>query len=436
VLQAGLSVINITPYVRCEMCGYANRPDRSRGVHDKLLAKVLVLADGETQLAVVSCDLVGLEMDTIASIRERISREVGMPGEQVMIACTHTHSGPTLGTLRGMGEVDPSLLETTEKKIAGAVYEACTRLVQARVGFGMGEVQIGINRRARQPDGSIALAENAAGAVDREVGVMRIDDEQGCPLAIFFNHPCHAVVMGGDNVLISSDYPGYARCTVEQVMGDGVSAIFINGCAGNINPRMRGTFAHAERLGAMLGSEAVKVAQLIETSDQISLDCTRELIEIPLRPLPSVSELERTLTDFEGQIAAQPPERNWREYTVLTAQRDWARDSLALLARGTTSLSSPFEVQVMRIGPAALVGLSAEVFVEIGQAIKQRSSLSPTFVAGFANGVIGYLPTASAHLEGGYEVDNAPRYYGYTAPAPEAEAIVVDAAVRLLKADI
>ncbi len=69
------------------------------------------------------------------------------------------------------------------------------------------------------------------------------------------------------------------------------------------------------------------------------------------------------------------------------------------------------EVQVFRIGELALVAHAAETFTEIGRAIKDGSPAPHTLFAGYSNGCIGYLPTASAHAEGGYEVEQAPLAY-------------------------
>lgn len=422
-LQAGTAVANITPPVRTYLAGYAGRADASRGIHDDLMARVLVLDDGATRLAVVACDLLALDRDTVAQIRQRAAEEAGIAPGHIMLACSHTHSGPSVVYLRRMGEIDRAYLETLERKIAGAIYEACSRLAPARGGFGTGTCGIGINRRRQDQEGP----------VDPQVMVMRVDDDSGTPLAVAFNYACHATVMGSDNLIISADYPGAAARFVARALGEGVTPLFLAGCGGDINPASRGSFDHVDRLGTILGAEVVRVTLETKTSVRALLAAASEVIDLPLLRIPNKSRAREIVTQCRADLReAQAAGRRGPELDLPLAYVEWAEAVLEAVRRRGQDLTERYEIQVFRIGSGALVALPSETFVEIGLNIKSRSPFATTLTVGTANGCIGYLPTEAAHAEGGYELESAPRLYGLAPPAPTAAAMVEEKATSLL----
>ena len=201
-MKVGLSSVNITPPIGVPMAGYSARMSSAKGIHDDLYAKVVVFDDGNTKATLIRCDLIGLGKDFIEDTRRLIEAETGIDGNNVMITCTHTHSGPITDSLF------PDLnawMKVLSKKIKGAVAAANRNLKEAKIGFNRGSVEgIVINRR------------KPGGPVDTEVGIIRIDDLSGNPMAALVNYTCHAVVLGPDNLLISADYPGY----VDELRGE------------------------------------------------------------------------------------------------------------------------------------------------------------------------------------------------------------------------
>jgi len=93
-LRVGVAKVNITPAVGTELCGHFRSNLKSTGVHSNLYAKAMLLDDGENKAALVACDLLGVASTLVASTRERITELTGIEGRNVMISCTHTHSGP------------------------------------------------------------------------------------------------------------------------------------------------------------------------------------------------------------------------------------------------------------------------------------------------------------------------------------------------------
>jgi hypothetical protein len=433
-LLAGVANANITPYVGAFLAGFGGRDHGGEGIHDELHAKAVVLQSEGTAVVVVACDLIGLTRESVETIRKQIESATGIPGGHIMLACTHTHSGHTMGLLRHPG-LDPELVHVTEKKIAGAAIMAHRSMAEATLGAGKGKARIGLNRRERKPDGTTVLGKNPEGPVDPDVGVVRIDGAGGQPIALVVNHSCHPVVLGGNNYLVSADFPGQVAAFVEGVYR-GAVCLYLTGAGGDINPAVvGGTFEDARRFGMYLGAEAVKTMAAIRPTAEAGLAVKRAVVETPLAPLPSAEEARNTVEQrtrlldeqlSKGEVSRALHDADW--------QRGWARDVMAEYGKTTRDRTRPIELQAIRLGDALLIGTPGETFVEIGLAIKAASPFRKTFVVGYANGVVGYIPTAKAFEEGGYEVESAHKfYYGVHRFTPEVEKLVTEAALALAR---
>lgn len=438
-LKAGVAKADITPPVGVPQEGFSARTDVSQGVHDPLFAKALVLDDGATRMALVACDLIGLSRDAVARVRGLVEQRTGIAADHVVVACSHTHSGPALedpGYLaeRLVAGIVPAWTETLPHLIAGAVQMADAARSPARVGVGQGTSDIGVNRRQRNEQG-VTIGQNPEGPIDRALTVLRVDHADGRPLAWLMNCACHAVVLGPENLLISADYPGYATAILERARGDRLTALFANGTAGNVNPRLRGTFEIARALGTALAGEAMKVAERTELTADPLLGVIRKEVLLPLKPQPPLETLLRSLR--AKQELVRPAERDGDlpedmsgprgELVHLSHQVHAAR---ALESRerpqDLAALRMRTEIQGFAVGDAAFVALPGEVFVEIGLAVKARSPFETTAVIGYANDyLVGYVPTAAAYDEGGYEP-------GWAIVSREAAEVLRDAAGELL----
>src|SRR5215207_6161658 len=269
-LSAGVARVTITPPIGIPMIGFAGRGPAA-GIHDDLTATALVLEGpaallsgdglgaGISRLAVIACDLLFLRAEEVRAVREAIGRLTDVPPDQVVIACSHTHYGPLTEPDRDeQGQQVESYLANLVHLLAGAVAMARDRVAPCRLGFGQGEVRIGINRRERTADGQIILGQNPLGPVDPRVAVLRIDDGDGQPLATVLNYACHPVSLGSKCTDFSADFPGTARRLVEEQTG--AMCLFLQGATGNINPLLMGwDWTHPARLGLPLGAEVVRV---------------------------------------------------------------------------------------------------------------------------------------------------------------------------------
>lgn len=95
-IKVGLAERVITPPLGGAMAGYAARKGVSQGVHDDLHVRALAVEGPEATVAVLSASVISLSQEVIDGVREEAERRTGMPGVHVMMASTHTHSGPTL----------------------------------------------------------------------------------------------------------------------------------------------------------------------------------------------------------------------------------------------------------------------------------------------------------------------------------------------------
>ena len=205
-------------------------------------------------------------------MRERMGNAIGVPATNIMLNLSHNHSSPCLP------DWVPDTEEQTRLKtryrddlsdwLVEAVQEADSRLRPARIGAGWGESDIGIYRRETGPDGRDVLGEMPDHPIDPSVGVVRVDDLDGNPITVLFSYGCHPVTVGPRSMVGTPDFPGPAREVIEKCLGG--TAIFLQACGGNINPRP-GIGYEVDcrdvkgRIGMALGAEALRVAAGIRT---------------------------------------------------------------------------------------------------------------------------------------------------------------------------
>ena len=160
----------------------------------------------------------GLDDETVGAIRHEILNRTNKAIQTVTVACTHTHYGPD--PYRDMEDPMVNAYRANLIHTLAGVVEAAHKAKQPAVlAVGWGESDIGINRREKLPDGRMILGQNPTGAIDRTVGVLRIDGLDGTPLASIVNFQTHPVSQTGQVDHISADYPGKMREVVEKLTG-------------------------------------------------------------------------------------------------------------------------------------------------------------------------------------------------------------------------
>lgn len=442
---AGVATADITPGAGVPMGGYGARVGVAEGLNDPLLARVVVLTDAAgTTLVIAVCDLVGVSYGLVGRARELIERELGVPASNVLVAATHTHSGPASVTARQSAEY----VAMTARAIAGAARVAMRGRRPVRLKVGEVDVTT-ISQNRRHPDGPIE-------PTVRVLVADPVDDPGGPVVATLVNYACHSTVFEHDNLLWSADFPGAMARAVESSVG-GV-AVYVQGAAGDINPVwMRHDAAEVERVGRLLGSAVSRVVHELRPVDgdqwcanlswsedvpvvaaahgrlveDVRFAAATTTMTRPVRELPDAEVIEGELADLAAAIRAAAAAGDVDERRRITARHNELRVQAQIVRAGPLAGSlgrttERLELQAFRLGDGAAVAtLPGEFFVAIGHELRARSGLPSLFVAGYANGMVGYVPTADAFPLGGYEV-------GMARLPPDTAALVVDESLRLL----
>ena len=288
------------------MGGYGARTQGFQRIHDHIYVRAIVLSDGTRQAVLLAWELVFMPTHVWEALSQRITQELGIPAENLILAAVHDHGAPTLAEMSGSGPPagartganptggppSPATVAYTTK-VANDAFEAVRQaqanLRPAQVGFGTGKAYVNVNRRELFPKVGWWLGYNPEGPSDKTVAVLKFSDLSGKPIALFINYPVHAVVMGPANLAVTGDLAGATSRFVEQyyqgkmatrgdagwdlglrpeekVEGDGVVAVWTSGAAGDQNPvsmEPGDDFSMVDSLGKILGEESVRVANNI-----------------------------------------------------------------------------------------------------------------------------------------------------------------------------
>lgn len=430
-LRVGRSAVDITPPNGVPMAGYYY-VRLSEGVHDPLNAKALVLEQNGVKAALVAVDLIGIPRPIVEAAREQISRMTDVPGANVMISATHSHTGPEMGgRLRGVERatqrVAESYLARLPDRIAESVRRAEADLQRARVRIALGqEDSLSFIRRYYMKDGSVGWnpgkrnpnIAGPVGSIDPEIPIAVFETPYGKPLAVYVNFACHLDTTGG--VLISADYAYTLSRLLAKIKGPDVLTMFTIGTAGNINhvdvnsPDQQSSPEEAERIGTVLAADVIKAwSHLVEIDDAV-LRISREMV-----PLPTVEYSSEDVTKARAIVARYGLPNADPFYDQVAAFK-----VLELEERHGEPIQA--EVQTVTLGnELAWVGMPGEIFVELGKMVKVASPFPHTIIAELANGSIGYVPDRRAYPQGAYEVISS-------RVAPGGGEHMVESAIRQL----
>ncbi len=463
-LLAGVARADITPPVGVAQMNWGSQTHvRAKGIDPAgMKATALVLSDGEQKFAMVDVDRIrteGLE----PAITEAAKR-TGIPEAHIRIGASHTHAGVMVSRAKGPPGVDLTpLVDMAERyrlavvdKIAGLIAEANGRLEPVHMHGGRGEGTININRRVRADgDSPPAVGRNPEGFVDRELVVFRIDDARGQTMAVVANFQCHGTVLAYENQIISPDWVGMTRTTIEKAF-PGALALFFQGAAGNQGPieGFSGDLGVAHRLGRTLGHQVAAVAMQIETVRReptfegfvestafqakqhwrvrgprsATLRFASRVVDVPRRTYSDaeIAGMRARLQRAQKHLQQLPDGATPLERHQAGARVRRFADLLAQWTRPVDPSPLRIEVQALRIGGLALVAMPGEPFAEIGTAVKEASPFEFTMFCGYSDGVGGdYVPTADEYEFGGYEVERSPYNPGTAAKMIEAASALL-----------
>ena len=422
--KAATARVAITPKESMWMAGYGSRNHPSEGAIHDLWAKVLVLEDPAGKKAVlVTLDVCGIGRDLSTAIRDAVEARHGTTRQNIVLSCSHTHSGPVVGTnLITMYKIDEAQrrqIVDYARFLQGAVIEAVDSafegLQDVDLAWETGRCDFAVNRRNNKekdvPDLRARLA--LAGPIDHDVPVLRIRSLDGKARAIVFAYACHCTVL--DSYKFCGDYAGFAQLELEKRY-PGSTAMFVAGCGGDQNPIPRRTVALAEAYGRQLADSVGRVVDAPMRPIEGPLSSAYQEIDLAFGPLPDRPRIEKDASSSDFFIASRAKEL-LRKIEV----------------QGKLAQDYPYPVQVWRLDDLSWVFLGGEVTVDYSLRIKRNAGSSHTWVSAYCNDVMAYIPSQRVLKEGGYEGATSMIYYGLpTVWSDRVEEDIIAAVTRLL----
>jgi hypothetical protein len=432
-LKMGSSAVDITPRLGTPMAGYYS-PRGADGIHDPLYAKAMVLDDGRMKVAIVSLDLIATTREMTHAARTLIAERTSIEPDAVLIAATHSHTGPVI--VRKVEREDdgqsPLALEYADRLpelIADAVDEALKRVQPVTATMATGRCEgIAFNRRFFMRDGQVAWNPGKmnpsvireAGPVDEDLPLLLFHNAAQQRVGAMVNYSIHLDTVGGTS--LSADMPGDLARLMKETIDPNFFTLYLTACCGDVNHiNVRSPLPQKGH------TEAARIATILAGSIHKSLDQSKPAAPLPLKVVRRVVQLPSCKVSDEEIAAARKllkneknnvqPRAGFREivtaYRVIDVQRNGHK---------------PWEVEVQAISlgkDAAIVSLPGEIFVELGMSIRRASPFPLTAVAELANGSVGYIPNRIAYSQGEYEV--------YSSRVAEGSGeILVDTAIELL----
>lgn len=418
-LYAGFGRVNVTPMMGIGISGYF-KPRFAEGVLDELEINALALKCKDEKAVLISMDHCGINREMTTDFRQHISEVTGVPMENIYIHATHTHTGPFL-VKDSEDDLEKEYYGMVYRRMADVAQFALADLKPAKMGWGIGLApNIAFVRRFRMKDGSVKTNPGVnnpdivepIGDVDERVTVLRFDRE-GAETIVFVNFADHPDVVGGS--LISADWPGLTRTTVEKVL-DNTKCIFFNGAQGDINHvnvhptggYLNGTFhdfddvsrgyEHAKYMGRVVTGGVLQAFDKVKYVDVDSLKCMQRTISVPSNmPKPEDMPEAHRINDLHN--AGKDHELPYEGMMLTTIVAEAGR--MVRLEHGPEAFE--MDLSGVAIGEVALIGIPGEPFMGIGKGLKETEGWGVVIPTCITNGYHGYFPMQDAYEQGGYE---------------------------------
>ncbi|WP_428939260.1 hypothetical protein [Fontivita pretiosa] len=418
-LLIGTSWRNITPQPGVELSGFLYRVQPSLGAHDPLKLRCVYLVDGDRRLLWLHADLIGLDSTFVTSLRQWVQRRLGLSPHQLVLSTTHTHSGPATVRLIGCGEPDPRYVGQLHIEFERAALEAVSATEPVTLLAATGKCELGIDRRR-----------TASAHVDHRVGLVGLRRRDGSFAAIIANYAMHNVALGHQNRLISADLFGHAAERASALLPGQPTVLFTAGAAANVNPPRTGVdFPQVQAWGEQLARSVVEaISEGQEDAASPLLRSAAQRIELPLHS-PDHAWIEHVSECAKGQVQGRDDDESKRYRTAVDV---WANEMRNALARRAVPTSAAVELQAIALGHSSFLCINAEIFSRLADELRAALEQDRCWVVGYANGLIGYVPTPKALDEGGYEVEHAFIFYGGLPLRRGAFEAIRDRAVELL----
>jgi hypothetical protein len=406
-LLAGVARVDITPPLGIKLGCWSARHCLAEGAREPLIAQALVLSDGERTAAIVASDLVFAGRDMTDRVRARAGELTGIPGDAISVHASHNHSAARLTGGAGIAALGSTLVSGLESHeaalpalLAGAVYAAWKRLRPARLGSAVTHAPgLSCNRVQHERP------------VDDSVTVIRVDADDGSPLAAVVSFTAHPISVGGITREWDAEYPAPLRVGFNEGVPE-AECLFLQGCAGDVAPfadwwfgnweASRHSYEARDRLGRSLAEAAVSAYGTIRPEADVRVRTASEWLDLRRRRHEYSAE---ELREAQAELRAKP-EPQWPEtwapevHTMTSAQqfpdsyKPGALDMyIDMIERADVPLRT--EIQALAAGDVAIACNSFELFNEVGAEIKRQSPFPTTIAASYTNDYLGYLPSSA-----------------------------------------
>lgn len=390
-LTAGVARADLTPPLdyHVPLGGYGERMNRpAEGVHDRIFAKALVLAEGRQKFALLTVDIVGFPPTLKPELVERLG--AGWSAGQIMLLPSHSHTSIEMNAINPLntfqipqlGIYNARVHEFVVQRLVEVVQQAEKQLEKVSIGTSQSQIE-GWNRNRR------------GGAVtDNALTVTRVDTAQGRPLAVLVNFTAHPTFMSGEDMLFSGDWPGHLQRTIES-LADGATAMYYNGAEGDQAPQGRANagdsrWERAERYGRDLGIVAWKQWQSTKAAPSVQFAFHSHAIALP--------------------------ERTWHPDFMKTGGAEYGLSEELFKKMLPVLFPAQADSIALRLGDLLIVGIPGEMAASLGLKIKSEAGKASgakfPVIGGLADQWISYMLPAEEYRRGGYE--SSVSFYGET----------------------
>ncbi len=415
LLRFGLARVDITPPVGIyhPMWGAA-RHHRATGVHRPLTAEVMAfgpMGDEGVAMLRVQLDMIGLDKTQHEIFTRAASEGSGVPVERVLVACSHTHSGglftPDRQALPG-GDLIAPYLDSVEETLRTAAAQAVKTMQEAVISYGRGRCDLAANRDYWDAENGLYACGFNPGAtadgtlVDDTLLLARVTDAEGALLATLVNYGCHPTTLAWENTLISPDYVGALRETVETATG--APCVFALGACGDLGPRRshQGSIEVADQNGRQLGYGALAALAALDPpatdfvytgpvvsgatlgtwapqpltearrAEAARFEGGRYTVDLPMRARVETATLEAEMNDWLAQQQRADARGDAVQARDFGARAERARRWLMRTAQLPDGDVYPFPFSIFRLGDAFWITTGGEPYSQLQTALRQR----------------------------------------------------------------
>jgi len=422
-VKIGYASVDITPDLGVELSGYGWFLGRkAEGVLDKLYARAVAfkgnsendaggysgnnagsntkidttenstynnifgnIVNNTKSMLLINCDLVALKQSITNIVKQQISSELGIDEKNIMIVCTHTHTGPATGKLIGCGEPDDKYLASLPKLLVSVGKMAFRSLKEVKEVKSVVELinPIGFNR-----------VFGSDGPVDSNVQGIAFYFDDGRPLALV-SYGCHPVTIGPAKD-ISADYPGKV---VKALDNEGFDGVFLTGFCGDIDPVSNlekwgsGTWKTIDEYGRRIADGFINGISKCKPMNNLNLDAFNIGITLKLQRYNNEDIVE--LVETLGNEKEENP-------GIYRAALIWAEEMRRQLEENVNPYFESLTIQIFRIGDVVFAGFPGEIFTALGTIIKEAMPHMNIITLGSTNSTMRYISTQDDIQNKGY----------------------------------